>query len=206
MKFRTTVLLFFFISAGGSIARAQENDSVISLSLKNVVDLAISKSSAVKYEQNHNENSYWRFKNYQARFRPQLTLKGDLPNYTHTTTAVTQPDGSIKFQQISNAQTSLNLSLNQSVPQLGTYIYAATSLYRIQDFKNNTIDFSGSPFYIGFVQPIFSYNWMKWFRKDEPLAYEQATKDYVQSIEEIALNATQEVFQLSESSNQLQPG
>ncbi len=194
MNFKTMVVLFVLVFAGGSIALTQENDSVISLSLKNIVDLAKSKSSAVKYEQNHNENAYWRFKNYQARFRPQLTLKGDLPNYTHTTTPVTQPDGSIKFQQISNAQTSLNLSLNQSVPQLGTYIYAATSLYRIQDFKNNTIDFSGSPFYIGFVQPIFSYNWMKWFRKDEPLAYEQATKDYVQSIEEIALNATRKFF------------
>ena len=179
---------------GRNMVRAQENDSVISLSLRNIVDLAITKSSAVKYAQNQNENAYWRYRNYQARFRPQLTLTGDLPNYTHTTTPVTQPDGSIKFQQVSNAQTSANLSLNQSIPQLGTSIYAATSLYRVQDFRNNTTDFSGSPFSVGFVQPIFSYNWMKWYKKEEPLAYEQATKDYVQSIEEIALNATRKFF------------
>lgn len=35
---------------------------------------------------------------------------------------------------------------------------------------------------------------MKWYKKDQPLAYEQATKDYVQSIEQIALNATKKFF------------
>ena len=176
--------------------KSQGEDSVrqIQLSLKNVVDLAITKSSAVKYAQNQNQNYYWRFKNYQARFRPQLTLNGDLPDYSHTTTPVQQPDGSIKFQQVSNLQTSANLSLNQSIPQLGTYVWASSSLERVQDFIKNETSFSGSPFAIGFSQPLFAYNWMKWYRKNEPLVYEEANKDYVQSIEEIALNATRRFF------------
>ncbi|HYX06707.1 MAG TPA: TolC family protein [Bacteroidales bacterium] len=176
--------------------KSQSEDSVrqIQLSLKNVVDLAVTKSSAVKYAQNQNQNYYWRFKNYQARFRPQLTLNGDLPDYENTTARVQQEDGSIKFLQVSSLQTSANVSLNQSIPQLGTYVWASSSLERFQDFIGDTSSFSGSPFSIGFTQPVFSYNWMKWYRKSEPLVYEEANRDYVQSIEEIALHATQRFF------------
>ncbi len=176
--------------------KSQDEDTTkeVQLSLKNIVDLAISKSSAIKYAQNQNENYYWRFKNYQARFRPQLTLNGDLPDYSHTTTPVQQPDGSIKFQQVSSLQTSANISLNQSIPQLGTYVWASTSLERVQDFRLEETSFSGSPFSIGFSQPVFSYNWMKWYKKAEPLVYEEANRDYIQSVEEIALNATRRFF------------
>ncbi|HYW97305.1 MAG TPA: TolC family protein, partial [Bacteroidales bacterium] len=78
--------------------------------------------------------------------------------------------------------------------QLGTYIYAASSVYRVQDFKQNKTDYSGSPFLIGFSQPIFDYNWMKWSKRTEPLVYEEANKNYVESVEEIALSATRRFF------------
>lgn len=177
----------------GNVCSAQEGDTLY-LSLRNVVDLAISQSSAAKNVQNQNVNYFWRWKNFQSRFRPQLMLSGDLPNYQQTTTPVQQPDGSFQFKQISNMQTSASLSLNQSIPQLGTHVYAATSLFRIQDFNNNTLEFSGTPFSIGFIQPIFAYNWMKWSKKTEPLLFEEANKDFVESIEEISLLATVRFF------------
>ena len=172
---------------------SQISDTIL-LSLKNVVDLAITQSSSVKYVQNTDVNYYWRWQNHQTRFRPQLTLNGDLPNYTHSTTPVTQPDGSIQFKQVSNAQTSANLALSQPIPITGAQVYAATSIYRIQDFNNKTVEFSGSPFLIGFVQPIFAYNWMKWVRKTEPLYYDRGQKLFIESIEEISMEATQRFF------------
>jgi outer membrane protein TolC len=176
-------------------ARSQATDPVkLSLSLRNVVDLAIRQSASVKYTQNTNVNYYWRWKNFKTSFRPQLTLNGDMPNYIHNTSPVVQPDGSIEFKQISQVQTSAQLSLSQSIPQTGASIYAASSLYRIQDFMKNSVEFSGSPFQIGLYQPIFAYNGMKWSRKTEPLVYEEAQKDFIESIEEIALEATQSFF------------
>jgi outer membrane protein TolC len=191
------IIVSFLYAAGlillsGGIAFSQENK--VTLSLKNVVDLAITQSSSIKYVQNQNVNSYWRWKNFQTRFRPQLTLTGELPDYTHSTTPVTQPDGNIEFKQVSNAQASAQLSLSQSIPLTGTYVYAASSIYRIQDFKNNYTDFSGSPFLIGFTQPLFAYNWMKWMKKTEPLAYEGAQKEFIEDIEEISLNAARRFF------------
>jgi outer membrane protein len=172
------------------ISNAQTRKPALALSLKNVVDLAIAQSTSIKVVQNRNVRSYWRFKNFQTGFRPQLILNGDLPNYSHTTQPVTQPDGSIEFKQVSNAQMFANLALSQSIPFSGTYIYAASSVYRIQDFNTSNIEFSGTPISIGFVQPVFSYNWMRWARRTEPLIYEESMKDFIESIEEISLTAT----------------
>ncbi len=195
-RFGIIVMMIFLCCAGEFRLSAQDvdQDIVKTLSLQEVVDLAITQSSDVKYAENRNVNYYWRWKNFQSSFRPSLTLNGDLPNYNNSTQAVTQPDGSIVFQQVSNAQTSANIALSQSIPQLGTYVYAATSVYRVQDFNLNSVDYSGSPFLIGFSQPIFAYNWMKWSRKTEPLVYEEAKKDFVESVEQISLNATRRFF------------
>jgi len=177
-----------------SFTAAGNGKGKIQLSLQNVVDLAIHQSSSVKYAQNRYENYFWRWKNFQSQFRPQLTLNGDLPNYTQKTVPVTQEDGSVKFRQVSKLETFANLSLAQSIPQSGTRIYASSSLFRIQNLINDEIGFSGDPFVIGFTQPLFSYNWMKWSKKTEPLIYDEAQKKFVESLEEISRGATHRFF------------
>jgi outer membrane protein TolC len=185
-----SVILLFF--RGNSFS--QEVERKTKLSLANVINLAISQSSSVKYAQNRNVNYYWRWRNFKTIFRPQLTLSGVLPDYRQTTTPVTQPDGSIEFKNISQLKASSTLAFSQYIPQTGTSIYAATSLYGIQDYNNNTLSFSGNPFSIGFSQPIFAYNWAKWARQTEPLVYEEAQKNFIESIEEISLSATSRFF------------
>jgi len=193
-KIKYLILVILFTSPV-SLSQVLSNDSiVVSLSLRNVVDLAIRQSASVKYVQNTNVNYYWRWKNFRTSFRPQLTLRGDLPNYSHTTTPVTQPDGSIEFRKISQIKASSQLSLSQSIPTLGTQIYAATDLYRIQDFIKTSVEYSGSPFEIGLYQPVFAYNYMKWQQKTEPLIYEESQKQFIESTEQIALQATSYFF------------
>jgi outer membrane protein len=86
------------------------------------------------------------------------------------------------------------ISLSQSIPQLGTSIWASTSAHGIRNLNKNEIGFSGSPFVIGFSQPLFAYNWMKWYRKTEPMIYDEAHKNGLWKIEEIALNTTYRYF------------
>ena len=178
-----------------NFTKAQTDLNVLTLTLEEVIDLAITQSSAVKNVQNQNVNYFWRYRNFKTRFRPQLVLNGDLPNYSHTTSPITQPDGSIEFKQVSNLIASANLSVQQSIPQLGTYIWARTSASGIQNLKKDETSFSGSPFSIGFQQPLFSYNWMKWYRKTEPMIYDEAQKRFIENIEEISLAATYRYFQ-----------
>ena len=74
-----------------------QNELGYTIDLQGIIGLAIEQSSAVKYAQNRNENYYWRWKNFKTKYRPQLVLSGNLPDYTQSTVGVTQPDGSIEF-------------------------------------------------------------------------------------------------------------
>jgi hypothetical protein len=152
------------------------------------------QNDTIKYVQNRNVNYFWRYRNFKTRFRPQLVLSGDVPNYSHTTSPITQPDGSIEFKQVSNLAASARLAVSQSIPQLGTYVWAGTTVYGIRNLKNDQNSFSGAPFSIGFQQPLFAYNWMKWYRKTEPMVYDESQKRFVEEIEEIALNSTYRYF------------
>jgi len=186
--------IVFCLIFGANTLSAQNDSVKFVLSLEDVIDMAITQSSAIKFVQNTNVNYYWRYRNYKTQFRPQLVFNSDLPNYKHTTQPITQPDGSIQFKQVSNLSASANLSLNQSIPLLGTYIYAGTSAYGIRNLNKNTTSFSGAPFVIGFTQPLFGYNWMKWYKKTEPMVYDEAQKRFVEDIEQISLNATYRYF------------
>lgn len=193
MRKRTNLLFLGFLIVFNPLF-AQNDTIKYILTLDQVIDMAITQSSSVKYAQNQNVNYYWRYRNFKTRFRPQLVLSGDLPNYSQTTSPITQPDGSIQFKQISNLAASSNLAVNQSIPQLGTSIWAGTSAYGIRNLKNAENSFSGSPFSIGFSQPLFSYNWMKWYRKTEPMIFDEAQKRFIEEIEQIALNSTYRFF------------
>lgn len=188
------LLAFALFASTVQLTRAQNGELVTNLSLRNVVDLAIYQSASVRYAQNTNVNYYWRWKNFRTRFRPQLNLSGDLPNYGNSITENLQDDGSTNFTRVEKLKTSAQISLNQSIARTGTYVYAASSVNRIQDYNNSTIDFAGSPFSVGFVQPIFAYNWAKWAKKSEPLLYEEANKNFAQQLEEISKEATRRFF------------
>lgn len=184
-------LFFLFLS---TISQAQDQIKVKTLTLEEVVTMAIEQSPSIRYHQNRNVNYYWRWKNYQANFRPQLGISGDLPDYQQSFEPITQPDGNIEFKQISRLSTTADLALTQVIPQTGTTIYGASSLYRVQDYNKNTIEWSGSPFYIGFVQPLFAYNWWKWSRKTEPLIYEESQKEFIEAVERVSLATARRFF------------
>ena len=192
-KLRLSGIIALFALFSLSEVDAQ-NEIGYSLDLQGIISLAVEQSSAVKYAQNRNENYYWRWKNFKTKYRPQLILSGNLPDYNQSNVGVTQPDGSIEFKQITSLSTSARLALNQSIPLTGTSVYASTSAIRVQDYNKDVVSFSGSPFSVGFTQPVFAINWMKWSQKTEPLVYDEAQKYFVQSIEEISLNTVYRFF------------
>ncbi len=178
-------IIYFLIFVGLIIesVHAQNLETPVKLSLQSVIDLAIEQSPSMKYYQNRNVNYYWRWKNFRANFRPQLGLSGNIPSYNNENTPVTQEDGSINFVQVQQLNTNATLALSQIIPQTGTRIYGASTLLRAQDYILDTVKWSGSPFYIGFNQPLFAHNYWKWAKKTEPLVYEESQKRFVESVE-----------------------
>ncbi|WP_205780475.1 hypothetical protein [Mucilaginibacter limnophilus] len=137
----------------------------VRLTLTEVIALAKANSIAAKQAISEKETKYWEWRLFRSNYQPQLSLSGNLPGYSKTTTQVLQPDGSILFQQIHNDNSTLTLDFSQSITATGGTVYGTTELQRFTDFDRDNVLYNGVPYAIGYSQPLFQYNSLKWDKK-----------------------------------------
>ena len=112
--------------------------------------------------------------------------------------SVTQPDGSEKFVSTSNMQTSLDLQLNQNIGLTGGRVFVTSQLQRNDNFNQEPpTTYLAYPVTIGLVQPINGYNSLQWDRKIEPMKYEEAKLEYVNTMERVSQRAVGYFFDLA---------
>ncbi len=175
---------------------ASKAQGVTKLTLPEVVEMAKGQSIAARQAATTKETKYWEWRTFQSNYKPQLTLNGNLPAFTRSFIQVVQPDGTIQFQPVRYNNSSLNLSLSQSVMQTGGQIYATTELQRFDDFARKNTLYNSTPFAIGYSQPILRFNPMKWDKKIEPLKYDESRQVFIESLERIAVKSTEYFFNL----------
>jgi len=173
---------------------AQRSTTATKLSLKEVIQLAISQSTAALRAETIRENRYWRYRTFRSNYVPQLELSGTLPDFNRSFTPVEQNDGTTVFQPVSVNNSNLTLSLRQSIAATGTQLFLNSRIDRFDDFDRNITNYSGTPAIIGFIQPLFSFNQLKWDKKIEPLRYEESRRDFVEQNEEISRIASRLFF------------
>ena len=194
MLFKIVCILLFLNC--GSTAFCQTNNDTLRLTLKEVVEMAKGKSIASKQAATTRETKYWEYRTYKSNYHPQLSLDGILPGYNKTFIEVLQPDGTILFQPIHNNNSSLNLSFSQSIAAPGGVIFGTTQLQRFDDFERKNKLYNGVPFGIGYSQPLFKFNNLKWEQKIQPLLYNESKQAYIESMEAIAYKANGYFFDL----------
>ncbi|MCF0071026.1 TolC family protein [Dyadobacter sp. CY261] len=166
------------------------------LTLEEVVQQSREQSIASKQAVTQKKTNYWQYRSFLADYKPQLSLLGTVPGFTRSYIEVVQPDGTVSFQPVSNNNSMLNLSLSQSIAMTGGTIYAQQQMQRFDDFQRDVTRYNGIPFEIGIKQPLFQFNPLKWDRKIQPLKYQEGAQQYIQALEEVALNATGFYFDL----------
>ena len=103
-------LLYIFIGMlFFSRGYAGPGKDTLTLTLREVVEMAKNKSIDSKQAVTTKETKYWLYRTFRSNYQPQLLLNGTLPGYSKTFTQVVQPDGTIQFQPIHNNNSSLNL-------------------------------------------------------------------------------------------------
>ncbi|MDB5279554.1 MAG: TolC family protein [Ferruginibacter sp.] len=194
MKLRfiyTTTFCFFFFTGF-----CQVKNDTLTLSLEEVVAMAKAKSIASKQASTIKETKYWEYRTFKSNYQPQLSLDGRLPAYNKSFVEVQQPDGTILFQPIKNNNSSLNLSFSQAISATGGNVYGTTQLQRFDDFERNNTLYNGVPFGIGYSQPLFQFNNLKWEKKIQPLKYSESKQQFIESMEAIAYKASGYFFDL----------
>ncbi len=177
-------------------AKAQDNGYLITLTLEDVVQKAKSQSTSALEAETRKKRSYWLYRSYLSDYKPSLILSGELPDFTRNFEPITQEDGTIVYQPVSQNNSSLSLSAVQSIGYTGTQFFVRSSVFRFDDFDRNVTRYSGNPIQIGFNQPLFQFNEFRWNRVIEPMRYEESQKVFVEELEEIAVIATSRFFDL----------
>ena len=186
-----TFLLFNF-----TLLNAQTK--TLNLSLSEVVTLAQSDAPDVLIANTRLNNSYWRYQSFLANYKPQINLDAQLPNLNRSISSITLPDGTDAFINRSLMSSSLDLRLSQQITSTGGTVFASTGLERIDIFKTNNNpsiqSYLSAPISIGFIQPLFAYNQLKWDKKIQPLRYSERTKEYAEEMEDVAFDAANLFF------------
>jgi outer membrane protein len=180
----------------GLKAKLTADTDTLRLSLMQVVEMAKANSISAKKAITVRETKYWEWRTFKSNYQPQLALAGILPGYNKTYAQVLQPNGTILFQPVHHDNSSLTLDFKQSIAATGGTIYGTTELQRFSDFDRHNVLYNGTPYGIGYTQPLLQFNSLKWDKKIEPLKFNESKQAYIESQEQIAINVTGYFFDL----------
>jgi len=183
----TLLLLVLF-----SLSAKSQTDTLF-FNLDQLIDIAEQEAPDIQIAKTRLSNDYWQYQSYLANFKPQMNLNATFPNLTRAIDAITLPDGSDAFISRSLMRNNLNLTLSQDIALTGGNIFVRTGMQRIDIFEtdNNpgSLSYLSTPISIGFQQPIFGFNPLRWERIIQPLAYEEAQKTYSEDRADVAFQA-----------------
>jgi len=136
------------------------------------------------------------FSIYKSGLKPQINATASLPNYAKTSSEIVQPDGTIRFQPITNNNSSIGLQATQNIASTGGTLFLESNLQRFDDFESNEKFYNGAPVRLGIYQPLFGFNPLKWDKKIEPMKLRVAQKKYNADMEQIKIEAADLFFNL----------
>ena len=184
-----------WLSAGpGAIAQTSET---VSMDIDEVIRKAQGITTRTTLAKTRLNNRYWVYNAFKGKFKPKLELTSTLPSFNRSIDRITLPDGADIFLSRSILSTSTFLGISQIVPSLGTRISASSGLERIDVFNEESPDqrsFLSTPISLSINQSLFSQNVHKWDREIEPLRYNEAEKQFVEEMENIAFDAVNAFF------------
>jgi outer membrane protein TolC len=186
------ILLFWYCIAIGQQPYRLTLDAVVALAQQNSPDALL---ASTRWERSH-----WTYQSYLADFKPQMLLHATLPSFNRSIESITLPTGAQSYKERSFMDNRLNLSLEQDFAPTGGTVFFGSGLSRLDLFASDgipaTTAYLSNPVNIGFIQPLFQYNAMKWRKRIEPVVYEESEKQYSEAMEEVARQAANLFFNL----------
>ncbi len=199
IKIIAGIVLGVFISLFEPLtAQSLQTDEENYLTLAETIQLAQERSPDALINIHRFRRSYWEYRSFRAGYLPNVTLSGTLPNFSRSIDAITQQDGSESYRDRTLSRYSADIALTQRIGLTGGEVFLQSGLQRLDNFytDTSTTQFLSTPVSIGFRQPIFGYNNYKWDKQIEPMVYEEAKRQYLESREQVAITATNHFFNL----------
>jgi outer membrane protein TolC len=139
-------------------------------------------------------SSYWGYRSFLIGRLPKINLNVSPFQYNHSITQRYDYNENIDvYRNQQSLSSSAGVSISQLIGITGGTITANSDLnYLLNMGESDFSQYSTTPFRIGYTQSLFGFNSYKWEKKQEPLKYQQAKKQFLYEVE----NISEEVIQL----------
>ncbi len=186
---RLSFLLLFLCLA--SAAHGQHT-----LTLSQCIELAQTSSPAAQIARLTFDQAHWGFRSFRAGYMPSLSLIGNVPGLRRSIEQLDQDDGTVRYVERNSTFGQARLAISQPIPMTGGQVSVSSRLSRVNSEFGDTgfTQWQSTPLVLGFSQPLFQFNEMKWTRRTEPLRYELARRSYTEDVEDIAIDITNRFF------------
>ena len=178
----------------------------IYLSMSDAINIANDSSLQAFLAKNALESAYWRYNNYKAQRLPSINFKTTPLRYNRSIQRqYSWTDSGYVYLPEQNLYSSLGLTAQQNLTLTGGTFYVNSDLTRLQNMGvSPNLQYNSTWISVGYSQPLFGYNSFKWEKKIEPLAFQTAQKEFIESRENITLHLIPLFFGLADSEMALQ--
>ena len=140
-------------------------------------------------------SDYWAWRAYQASRLPSLSLYGTLGSFDRSLRLLQNYEtGEMVYTPNYNMENSLGLRARQNITFTGGTLNLYTDLTRIDQFGSGGRTWYAQPVTLSYSQPLFAYNQFKWDKLISPKEYERAKRIYLESMEDVTLQAVDRFF------------
>ncbi len=190
--------IFLFLSF--SFCQMSAQTETMKLSLEEVIDLAQGDAPDVQIANTKLSTNYWLNQSFLANYKPEISFFGELPDLNRSIREITLQSGEQSFISSAFMSNSIGLRLSQDIALTGGSVFASTSLERLDIFKTDinpkSTSYLSTPIVIGFNQPFFGFNSLKWDKKIQPLRYDEAIREYSEEMQMVAYDAASFFFEV----------
>lgn len=193
------LLVLLNVSAAG-----YAGGDTVRLTMSDVIRMAQESSPQAVQARNTFESAWLNYRSYKAEMLPSLSLSSS-PSLNRTTNYVTLPDGSELYARSNSMRNNLSLDLNQNIWFTGGQISLSSNVSRLDQLGDNpTHTYYAQPLQLSISQSLNGYNSFKWNRKTQPIEYRRARKQYAETMELVASQATMVFFNLVSAQTDLE--
>ncbi len=167
------------------------------LTLDQTIQMAQQQSPSALAAQHTLRSAYWTYRYYVGSYKPSVMLTTS-PEFNRGIERVIQPDGTNNFVHVSQVNSDVSVQISQNIPLTGGSIFVNSSLLRDDQIEGNgRTSYRSQPITIGYQQSLLGYNELKWNRRIEPLRWQEAQKQYNETMELVASQASNYFFELA---------
>ncbi|MEM1328704.1 MAG: TolC family protein [Bacteroidota bacterium] len=187
---KTLLPIFLLLFSVMSIAQ-----DTLRLSLPETFTRAIANAIDLQVAESRIRENQYLIQRLQNQLQPQLFLNGTLPNLSRAIELRPLPDGRDAFVNRSTMNNGVSLSLFYQFAATGGTFTASSQLNRLDIFATEQFDYNKTYFFtpiaVGFNQPLFQFNELKWQRERYSLINAELTAREAVVREEVLLQAVQ---------------